>query len=221
MRMVKIVLVAALAVAAGAAHAEQGVGLRVGTLGYGGDFGWHIAPGLNARLGYSTYSHNTSITNTDVHYDGKLKLSNAPLLFDFSPIGPFHFTAGIIGNANKIDITGTPASNGTFTFNGQTFTSSQVGSVSGRLKLGNSVAPYLGIGWGNVAGAGVNFYADLGVAYMGSPKASLSATCGSGVSASTCAQIQSDVEAEQRALEDKVKKYKYYPVIGIGLTIGF
>ena len=221
MRMVKIVLIAALAVAAGTAQAEEGVGLRVGTLGYGGDFGWHIAPGLNARLGYSTYSHNTSVTNTNVHYDGKLKLSNAPLLFDFSPLGPFHFTAGIIGNANKIDVTGTPASNNTFTINGTTYTASQVGSLSGRLKLGNSVAPYLGIGWGNVAGAGVNFYADLGVAYMGSPKASLSANCGSGLSAAQCAQLQSDVEAEQRALEDKVKKYKYYPVLGIGLTIGF
>jgi hypothetical protein len=214
-KMHKVALVAALA-AAGSAHAA-GVGVRVGTLGYGGDVGWGVAPTLNARLGYSTYSHTTSVTSTNVHYDGKLKLSNAPLLLDFSPIGPFHFTVGVVGNNNKIDVTGTPNGN-TFTINNTNYTASQVGSLSGRLKLGNSAAPYLGIGWGNVAGAGVNFYADLGVMYMGKPKATLNLTCGTGVN---CAQLQSDVEAEQRALEDKVSKYRYYPVLNIGLTIGF
>jgi hypothetical protein len=205
MKIQKIALVVAALAAAGTAHAE-GVGLRVGTLGYGGDFGWHVAPTLNARLGYSAYSHNTTESTANVHYDGKLKLSNAPLLLDFSPIGPFHFTAGIVGNNNKIDVTGTPNTGG--------------GSFSGKLKLGNTAAPYLGVGWGNVAGAGVNFYADLGVMYMGSPKASLTANCGS-LSAPACATLQSQVESEQRALEDKVKKYKYYPVLNIGLTIGF
>jgi hypothetical protein len=204
MRIQKIALVAALA-AAGSAQAA-GVGVRVGTLGYGGDFGWGLAPTLNARLGYSAYSHTTTVNTSNVHYDGKLKLSNAPLLVDFSPIGPFHLTAGIVGNNNKIDVTGTPNTGG--------------GSFSGKLKLGNTAAPYLGIGWGNVAGAGVNFYADLGVMYMGSPKASLSANCGS-LSTAQCTTLQNQVEAEQRALEDKVKKYKYYPVLNIGLTIGF
>jgi hypothetical protein len=216
MRIHKIVpLVVALAAAA-PAHAA-GVGVRLGTLGYGGDFGWQLAPTLNARLGYSAYSHTTTVTSTDVHYDGKLKLSNLPLLVDFSPFGPFHLTAGVVGNNDKIDVTGAP--NGTnFRVNGTNYSTTQLGSLSGRIKLGNRAAPYLGIGWGNVAGAGVNVYADLGVMYMGSPKVSLTATCGSGVN---CATLQSDVEAEQRALEDKLKKYKYYPVLNIGLTIGF
>jgi hypothetical protein len=219
MKMRKIVILVAALAAAGSVHAA-GVGVRVGTLGYGGDFGWHLAPTLNARLGYSAYSHDRDVDSTDVHYDGKLKLSNLPLLVDFSPIGPFHFTAGIVGNRNKIDVTGTPT-NGTFTVGGVTHNASDIGSLSGRLKLGNSVAPYLGVGWGNVAGAGVNFYADLGVMFMGSPKASLTATCGASLTAAQCGQLQSQVEAEERSLEDKVKKYKYYPVINVGVTIGF
>jgi hypothetical protein len=220
MKMYKIVPVAVLIAAAGSAQAA-GVGVRVGTLGYGGDFGWQLAPTLNARLGYSAYSRDRDVTSTDVNYQGKLKLSNLPLLVDFSPFGPFHLTVGVIGNNNKIDVTGTPAAGNTFTINGQTFNASDVGTLSGKVKLGNSAAPYLGIGWGNVAGRGVNFYADLGVMFMGSPKAELTAACGSGTSAATCAEIQSRVEAEERALEDKIKKYKYYPVINIGLTIGF
>lgn len=219
MEMRKLVPLVIALFAAVEAHAA-GVGVRLGTLGYGGDFGWHLAPTLNARLGYSTYSHDRDVDSTDVHYDGKLKLSNLPLLVDFSPIGPFHFTAGVVGNRNKIDVTGTPT-NGTFTVGGVTHNASDIGSLSGRLKLGNSAAPYLGVGWGNVAGAGVNFYADLGVMFMGSPKASLTATCGSSLNATQCAQLQSQVETEQRNLEDKVKKYRYYPVINVGVTIGF
>src|SRR3954469_18699655 len=111
MKMHKIVPLLAALAAAGSAQAA-GVGLRIGTLGYGGDFGWSVAPTLNARLGYSTYSHTKNVDTSNVHYNGKLKLSNAPLLLDFSPMGPFHLTAGIIGNNNKIDVTGTPTAGG-------------------------------------------------------------------------------------------------------------
>jgi hypothetical protein len=67
---------------------------------------------------------------------------------------------------------------------------------------------------------GVNFYADLGVMFMGSPKATLNADC-SGLSASQCATLQSQATAEQARLEDELKRFKAYPVLNIGLTIGF
>jgi hypothetical protein len=56
--------------------------------------------------------------------------------------------------------------------------------------------------------------------YQGSPKASLTANCGT-LSAAQCAPLQSQVASEQAALEDKLKNAKYYPVLNIGLTIGF
>ena len=73
----------------------------------------------------------------------------------------------------------------------------------------------------NVAGTGVNFYWDLGIMFQGSPKASLSAACGPSLNASQCAQLQNDVATAQRGLEDDVKRFKYYPVANIGITIGF
>jgi hypothetical protein len=88
------------------------------------------------------------------------------------------------------------------------------------VKPEKSAAPYLGIGYGNVSGAGVNFYADLGVMFMGSPKATLTANCGS-LNATQCAQLQNQAAAEQAQLEDKLKNAKYYPVLNIGITIGF
>ena len=66
----------------------------------------------------------------------------------------------------------------------------------------------------------MNFYFDLGIMFMGSPKASLSASCGS-LNATQCAQLRSDLEEERAKIENDLKKYRYFPVANIGITIGF
>jgi len=197
-----------------------GIGMRAGTTGVGGDIGWDVAPTLSARVGYSALQFNKSIDSSDVHYDGKVKLSNLSGLLDWGILGPMRLTGGVILNDNRYDVNGQPT-NGTFTLNGNTYQASQVGSVNGTVKSGHPVAPYLGIGYGNVSGKGVNFYFDLGVMYMGSPKATLNASCGPGLSAANCTQLQNDTAEEQRRLEDKLSRYKYFPVANIGITIGF
>jgi hypothetical protein len=195
----------ALAGAAGSVQAA-GAGLRIGTTGVGADFGWEMAPTLGGRLGVSAGSWSTSFDTSDVSYDAKLKLGNVNAFLDWSPLGPFRITAGVIANNNKVDLTGRPNFDAT---------------VSGTVKPSNSWAPYLGIGYGNVWTRGVNFYFDIGVMYMGAPKASLSVSCGPSLSAGQCAAAQSQVAAEQARVEDELKNAKYYPVANIGITIGF
>src|SRR5262245_51346252 len=220
MQLGRTILFAALAATAGAAQAG-GAGVRIGTTGVGADIGWDIAPTLGGRIGLSGGSISRDFSTDDVSYDGKLKLANANLFLDWSPLGPFRITAGVIPNNNKIDLTGQP-NGGTFTINGATYTAAQVGSLSGTVKPGNSVAPYLGVGYGNVWTKGINFYFDLGVMFMGSPKVSLQANCNpTVVGAATCAAIAGNVEAERQKVEDKVKRFEYYPVANIGITIGF
>lgn len=204
MRAVKIVGFVASITAAASVHAA-GVGVRAGTTGIGADVAWSIAPTVSARLGYSALSWNKDVSTDTVRYDGKLKLSNFNTFLDFSPLGPFRLTGGLIFNGNKYDVHGAPSGGG---------------SIDGTVKSGRSAAPYLGVGYGNVSGMGVNFYADLGVMFQGSPKASLSANCGS-LSAAACASLQSQAAAEQGRIEDKLKNFKYYPVANIGLTVGF
>lgn len=222
MKSIRAMLVAA-AVTLGATSAAQaaGVGLRAGTTGIGGDVGFSLMPTLSARIGYSGLSYNTDIDDTDIEYDADMKLSNLNLLLDFSPLpGPFRITGGIIFNDNKADLVARP-SGGTYTINGRSYSAATVGSLAGTVKTGNSAAPYVGIGYGNVAGFGVNFYFDLGVMYQGSPKVSLAASCGAGVPANLCAQLQSDVQAEQSRLSSDLTNFKWYPVANIGVTIGF
>ena len=202
----KRVLVLATAVLASGAAQAAGIGIRVGTTGLGGDIAFGVAPTLSARLGYSggTVSHTT--TTSSASYDGDVKLSNLNALLDFHPLGPFRLTGGVIFNDNKYTATGRP--------NGAP------GSFNAEVKSGNSAAPYLGIGYGNVAGAGINFYADLGVMFMGSPKATINANC-SGLTAGQCSTLQGQATAEQARLEDELKRFKAYPVLSIGVTIGF
>jgi hypothetical protein len=203
-RSAKYALVGLALVAAGSAQAA-GIGVRAGTTGVGADVAFGIVPTLAARLGYSagTVDHDVS---TNVTYHGKLKLSNVNALLDWSPLGPFRITGGFIFNDNKFDVQTDPV-------NGAT--------ISGTVKPENSAAPYLGIGYGNVAGAGVNFYADLGVMFQGSPQASLTANCGPSTTPAQCSALQSQVASQQQQLQDQLKNAKYYPVLNIGITIGF
>lgn len=203
MRLVKIISVGAALAAASSVHAF-GIGARVGTTGVGADVGWRVAPTLSARLGYSALSWSKDVSTDLARYDGKLKLSNLSGMLDFSPLGPFRLTGGLILNDNKYDLRAERSG----------------GSLEGTVKAGRSAAPYLGIGYGNVAGLGVNFYADFGLIFQGSPKATLNANCGS-LSAGPCTTLRNEAAAEQARLEDKLRNFKYYPVVNIGLTIGF
>lgn len=213
------VFAAAAFLAAGPAHAF-GVGVRAGTTGVGADVGWAVAPTLGARLGISGLNWDRDVDTDTVRYDGRLKLANLSALLDFSPLGPFRLTGGVVWNDNRYDLRGEPQG-GSFTLSGRTYSTADLPSFSGTVRPGRRLAPYLGIGYGNVWTRGVNFYVDLGVVFQGSPKARLDAACGPALSAGACAQLQADVAAEQARIEDELKSFKYYPVLNLGLTVGF
>jgi hypothetical protein len=190
-----------------ASHAA-GLGVRAGTTGLGADFGWGIGPTLGGRIGVSGGSFNADVETSDVNYDADAKLANVNGFLDWSPIGPFRITAGIVANSNKVDLVGRPRT-GAFP-PGSTLT--------GTVKPEHDVTPYLGIGYGNVWTKGVNFYFDLGIMFQGSPKVDLTANC---PPSPQCTQAQSRVAAEEQRVQDELNKYKYYPVLNIGITIGF
>ncbi|HZO03513.1 MAG TPA: hypothetical protein VFB93_20175 [Burkholderiales bacterium] len=196
----------AFAAIGGSAHAA-GIGVRAGTTGLGADFGWAIAPTLGGRIGLSGMNFNTDVETDAVNYDAKVKLANLNLLLDWSPLGPFRISAGFIANNNKVDLTGQSTVGGGPIPAGST--------LNGTVKPEKDFAPYLGVGYGNVWTAGVNFYFDLGVMFQGSPEVTLNCS-GPG-----CAAAASQIEAERQRIQDKLDKYKYFPVLNIGITIGF
>jgi hypothetical protein len=83
-----------------------------------------------------------------------------------------------------------------------------------------TIAPYAGLGWGNGVGEDkkLGFTLDLGVAFQGSPEATLAAT--GGVLA-TDANFLANLEREERNLEDDIKSFKLFPVLTVGLSYRF
>jgi len=211
------VLAASIGFMAAASAGQIDVGLSAGTLGYGPQVGFVVTPGkFDVRLnaGYLNYSYNT--TSSGVAYDGHLKLNNVGLLGDWHPFdGGFRVTAGAFYNDNKFSLTGQP-SGGTYTFNGVTYTATQAGTVTANVTF-NSLAPYLGIGWGdNSNSAGLHFTSDVGVMYQGRPNATITAT-----GAASNPALAADVRAAQGKLQSDLNSFQWYPVVQVGLVYRF
>ena len=197
-----------------------GLGVRAGTQGVGADVGFPLSESWSLRLGASVMKWDRGVNVTDVRYDGQLRLENVSALVEWHPIGPFRVSAGIVPTRNRIQVRGEPIQT-IYRINGTTYDADELRDLRGELRTGRSVAPYLGVGYGIVAKRGVNLYADLGAMWQGSPRASLAASCGPTITQTRCLQLQSDVRAEQRQLADNVRNFKWFPVVNLGVTIGF
>ena len=197
-----------------------GFGVRAGTQGLGGDLGFTLGDDWSLRLGYAQWKYDRTLTITDIDYDATLKLANASALLEWHPWGPFRLTAGIVGTRNRISVNGLPLDT-QYRINGTVYAASEIANLGGTVRVGKSVAPYVGFGYGIVARSGVNFYADLGVMYQGAPRAELSAACAASLTTERCTRLRSDVLAEQAQLANKVRNFKWYPTLNLGLTLGF
>jgi hypothetical protein len=214
-------LFAGLAAANLASAADIGTSVDLGTTGLGLHGTTPLAAQLNARFGVNFASYSYDGNTSDVEYDFKLKLATADLLLDYHPFDSgFRISGGAVYNGNKIEARAKPNAEGTYDINGNTYTASEVGALSGKIDF-RKAAPYLGIGWGNVlkqTGWGVGL--DLGVAFQGSPKTMLAST-GCRASAADCARLARDVAEENARLADEVSDFKVYPVIRVGVSYRF
>lgn len=210
------------------ALADMAVAVRAGSFGYGADFDVGMTKTLNLRLGYNTFTYSRTVDDTEVTYDGKLKIGAASALLDWHVFdGGFRLSLGAVQKGPKVDVTGKPAVNGKFVIDGVTYDAAQIGNATGTIKMGDSVAPYIGIGWGNTVDASdrVTFLLDIGAISTGAPKADLNFTCNT-VAASlsgdpTCSQFNARIAAEKADLEESAKDYKWYPVVSLGLAVRF
>ena len=201
--------------------ADTSLGLRAGTLGGGIELAHAFTDTLGFRIGASGLNYSTTETYESVDYDAKLKLATGQLLFDWFPFSNnFRLSAGAMYNGNKLTMDGKPSPGGTYTLNGNTYSSSDIGALSGKVDF-RKTAPYIGLGYGRPIGKGLSLTADLGVLFQGAPESTLTATCGAATPALTCSQIQSDVAAEQATLDDDMHKYQFYPVLSIGFAYVF
>lgn len=210
-----------LALPAQADHhgADMSIGVTAGSLGFGAEVSKWLVPHIGVRGGINFFTLHSSITQTDISYKATLKMKAIEGLIDLYPSarGSFRVSAGIMTDPLEVTATGQPQSDGTYTINGNDYTSAQVGTLTGSAKWPKS-SPYVGLGFGTPANKhmGIKFTTDFGVA-IGKPTIALTST-----GAASNAQLQSDLDAQVAKSQKDVNKYaKVYPVISAGLMLRF
>jgi hypothetical protein len=207
---------------------NKGIGLaitpEVSTLGVGASITKSITPNFNARVGINGLGVGADITETDVTYKADLNLSNISTVIDYHPFqnSGFRLTGGLVFQDNNIKGQGTPTNN-SITIGNDTYTSNDLQSVDAKVSFPNSVAPYVGIGWGNAVKPGRRwgFSFNLGVMFTGSPEIDITPTYGPSITPAVQNEIDTSIQQEVRDLEDDLEWLNIYPVLSLGISYQF
>lgn len=202
--------------------AAVGATLKAGTLGVGTDVTFGIHEKLNARvnLNYFTYATDMDVSGDEEGSAGgtikpKLTLLTFGALLDWHPWAQgFRVSAGLYLNKNNLDLTAETSD--TVEINDHEYSLSDIG---GTVDF-SALAPYIGIGYGNAAGPDGHwhFSFDVGVMYQGSSQVDLWATASDSALQS---QLDSDIAAEEKDIEDELSAYTLYPVVSLGVSYRF
>lgn len=163
---------------------------------------WAVRGQINA-LPKQSFSGDVGDFGSNSKLTIDISWSSVQLLGDWYPgDGGFRVSGGLVFNNNKINISGTGDVNG------------KSATVDAEIKMSDTVAPYVGIGYSTrpKAAKGLGFNYDLGVMFQ-NPKSTLNAT-GGGVT-------QADIDAQNAKVQDAINKLKVMPVFGIGVSYAF
>ena len=185
----------------------------IGTTGFEVGLATKLDGNKGLRVDAEFLDFGRTFENNGATYDTKLKFSSLGVYGDYFLGDAFRLTAGAVLGQRKASGNGV-ATNGTITINGVTYPAAGE-SVAAEAKF-PSFSPYLGIGFGHAQSSkGLNFYFDAGVAFG---KAEAKITPSAGLLA---AAGQTNIDAEERNLQDSVNKLKLFPAVKFGLGYSY
>ena len=193
------------------------LGLKVGSLGYGGEAIMNVISPLNARIGMNFLSLSPDLGDAaateDYTMDATINLQAFYAVLDFYPFhrSSFHLSGGMYMSTNNIESKIHPIQ--TYTIGGDEYTPEKLGDIDLELKM-DGTCPYLGFGFGNRlngnSGLGMNI--DIGGYYQGSPTAKMFAE---GLIEPTASPDQ------EKIVEDSLEGLTWYPIVTFGLVYKF
>ena len=196
------------------------LGAKIGTLGIGADLVFGINQFVNLRGGANYGFLNWNVEISDVDYDLEMKNLSVPIWLDIHPFANhFRITGGInVVSGSEALIDATPNSN--VQIGNHTYPPDVVGTLSGKIEIAESVAPYLGIGFGNAVAEDqlVTFMLDLGVVFQ-SYDVTLTSN-GAGMT-TTHDTFRKDLEVEEAAIQEDLDSFKVFPVLSFGIAYHF
>lgn len=197
------------------------IGAEAGTPGFGGSASWRFSDHFGARGGFSYFGYSKSGNEIDgIKYNTDLRLMSEPLGVDIYPWkkSSFRITVGIMLNQNEL--TGVapqdPVFGNTFIpINGTDYDSASIGDLNLKIKQ-QAVSPYLSIGYSYYFDKAKHWSlsGELGVAYTGNPEVTLT-------TGNPGAVPQQDLNAEASQIVDTAGKYKFFPILRLGVNFSF
>lgn len=221
-------------------EARVGIGVKISTLGIGGEVAVRVLRRANVRGGFNAlgFSHSFTASN-GIDYSGSLHLRSAEAHFDYFLFRSFHISPGaVLYNGNNVSANAFLPGGQTFTAGGTQYESSSANPVSASVTANvNRVAPELLLGVGNLVPRGRRHWsinAEFGVDYEGAPKIAFGVTgfacmppSSSGpscVNAATNTTVQTNVAAQQATYNHDVSTkfyYRLWPVLSTGFSYSF
>jgi hypothetical protein len=203
---------------------KLGVGVVGSTLGLGGDvtvgFGSHIVL-RGAKTGGSIGVDQTFQSQA---YNIFAKADNESIMLDIHPFGGgLYVSVGKVMNHSKFLLTGQP-SGGTYTFNGNSYPSDSVGTLSGSIKLPDNPL-FFGFGWDHTLGNSwpVSLTSRVGVLHQDKVQLDLSASGPYGQQSNPAhTQFQAELDAERTKQEQSINEKGYVknlPVVELAIRV--
>jgi hypothetical protein len=209
--------------------------VKISTLGAGAEVAVRVTRHMNVRSGFNAISYNRDFNKDGIAYAGQLSFKTFEAHYDVFPFArSFHIGPGVLVYAgNPITASASVAGNQSFSLGGTTYYSDPANPITGTGKIiFNRAAPTVTIGSGNLVprkpGKHFSVPFEVGVAFQGSPKATLALSgnaCGSAgvncMNAATNGEIQSNVVSEQAKINNSMSFFKAYPLISLGFGYRF
>ncbi|MGO9084365.1 MAG: hypothetical protein ACLQBK_03995 [Candidatus Sulfotelmatobacter sp.] len=214
-----------------------GIGVKGSLLGGGAEGAVRVSHRTNLRGGFNIFDYSRGFNKDGVAYNGQLSFKTVEAHYDIFPFaGAFHVSPGVlIYAATPITANASVPGNQTFSLGGTSYLSDPAPGTAvtgnGNIKF-NQAAPMATIGWGNLiprkSSKHFSVPVELGVAFQGSPKATLNLAgnvCNTdGTNCRTVASdstVQANVLSEQTKINNSMRFFKAYPIISVGLGYKF
>ncbi len=204
---------------------KAGFAVRASTLGVGGELAYPISDKVNVRVGLYGLKLNRDEVADNINYKFKANLFNAGALIDYYPWqGIFHLSTGLFYSDNNVK--GDAVSGQDLAIGDRTYTPAEVGTLHGVVKA-NSVAPYLGFGWGKTTKSKSRFKLlfDVGMMLHGTPQVALTPEIPDSsplnLDPAQRAEFDANLNKEVASFQEDISGYKVYPVVSFGFGIKF
>jgi hypothetical protein len=209
-----------------------GIGVKVSTLGIGGEVAIAVSHRTNVRVGFNAFTYGHTFDKDGATYKGNLDLRSAQATYDIFFLRGLHLSPGVLFyNGNQVTANVSVPGGQTFSLSNTTYMSDAANPVAGTGKLTvYKAAPMVLFGIGNLVPRSGHFSTsfEIGAAYQGPPRVALnlggSACDSTGLFCRSIASdptIQSNIVAEQAKLNKSASPYKFYPVISFGVGYKF